>query len=70
MFGKVAGTSINLVLFLFTLNIPKYWSHDEIQPKMKSPNEGFSLCVLKRETNKSEKARRETTQTATYPKRG
>lgn len=34
---------------------------------MKSPNEGFSLGVLKRETNKSEHARPETTQQHRQP---
>lgn len=61
MFGKVARTRTNLVLALFILSIPKYGSHDEIQPEMKSPNEAVSLDVSKRETNKSEKVRQETT---------
>lgn len=38
--------------FIFVyIKFPKYQLQDDIQPKMKSTNEDFSLCRLKRETN-------------------
>lgn len=62
-----------LVLFLFTEDVPKCQLHDEVHPKMRSPNKGFSLGMSKGETNKSEKARPEATKPPRpphAPKRG